>query len=184
MNLISLDLEMNQPSRKIIQIGACVFNSNTGEILNEFNKIIFTNEKIDPFITELTKITQEDVLKGSDLKSAYVELCKLRKKYQAHRSIVTWGDGDVKLLKEQVFETYKKDQEAFSWDLGFRFFDTKTLYQAYRIANDQSMKAGLSNAMTNMGLTFEGQEHDALCDAKNTAKIFCKLIWNLKRKTF
>jgi len=181
MKLLSLDLELNQPSRTIIQIGACIFNPKDAKIIAEFNRIIFTNEEIDPYITDLTRITQNDVAQGSDLKTAYLDLCKFRKKYQAHKQIITWGDGDLKLLKEQVFSVYKKNEEAFKWDLGFRFFDTKTIYQAYRIFKEEPIKAGLASAMKNLNMSFEGLEHDALCDAKNTAKIFSQLLWNFKK---
>ena len=35
--LVSLDLELNQPSRRIIQIGAVVGNIRTGEIVSRFD---------------------------------------------------------------------------------------------------------------------------------------------------
>lgn len=181
MKILSLDLELNQPSRTIIQIGACIFDPKTARIIAEFNRIIFTHEEINPFITELTGITQKDVAQGSDLKSAYLDLCRFRRKYQANKQVLTWGDGDLRLLKEQVFKAHKNNEESFKWDLGFRFFDAKTIYQAYRIFKEAPTKAGLAAAMENLGMPFEGREHDALCDAKNTAKIFSQLLWNFKK---
>jgi len=35
--LVSMDLELNQPSRRIIQIGAVIGNIRTGEIVSRFD---------------------------------------------------------------------------------------------------------------------------------------------------
>lgn len=181
MKLLSLDLEMNQPSGTIIQIGACVFDTKNCKIISEFNKFIFTNEQISKEIEELTGINQEQVSRGADLKSAYLELCEFRRKNQANKQMITWGDGDFRTLKDQVYKAYKQNEDAFKWDMGFRFFDVKTIYQAYRIAKESPLKSGLSNSMKNLNMEFEGRQHDALCDAKNTAKIFCELIWKFQK---
>ena len=39
LNIISLDIEFEQPSEEIIQVGAMVGNLKTGEILEEYLKL-------------------------------------------------------------------------------------------------------------------------------------------------
>ena len=63
----SLDLEMNQPSRKIISIGVVVGNIRTGNILEKLNVFVNPREKLITRIKDLTKITQEDVDSGYTL---------------------------------------------------------------------------------------------------------------------
>jgi inhibitor of KinA sporulation pathway (predicted exonuclease) len=42
----------------------------------------------------------------------------------------------------------------------------------YRFENGLSIKGGLDTAIKELGLTFEGKNHDALFDAINTVKIY------------
>ena len=56
MKLTSLDLELNQPSGKIIQIGAVVGDTETGEITQRLRIYVNPGEPIAPFITELCAI--------------------------------------------------------------------------------------------------------------------------------
>jgi DNA polymerase III alpha subunit (gram-positive type) len=59
--LVSMDLELNQPSRRIIQIGAVIGNIRTGEIVSRFDSKVSPNEELSPAIVRLTKIEQEEV---------------------------------------------------------------------------------------------------------------------------
>lgn len=170
---------MNQASGTIIQIGAVAFKAKNGEILGRFSRTIKINERINPEIVILTGITQEMVDAGVDLKQAYVDLCEFRKKYKVSKQTVTWGTGDTHTLKTQVASAYNAAQKEFIWDLGFRFFDTKTLFQAIRLSKNETMKAGLSTAMKIAGLEFEGRAHNALVDAENTAKMFSFILKKL-----
>ena len=63
--LVSLGLELNQPSRRIIQIGAVVGNIRTGEIVSRFDSKVSPDEELSPAIAKLTKIKQEEVDFGS-----------------------------------------------------------------------------------------------------------------------
>jgi len=179
MNFISLDIEFNQPTCTIIQIGAVIFNKNTGEIVDRFSKVIHTSERITPYIEELTGISQEQVDNGVDLKKAYIELCAFKKKHKTHKQTVTWGTGDVKALKEQVTKVYANSGEELVWEFGLRDYDVKTIFQAMRLSKGERTKAGLGTAMEILGLKFEGRAHDALVDAENTATVFLHLLKKL-----
>jgi len=179
MKFISLDLEFNQPSCTLIQIGAVIFDPKSGEIADRFSRIIHTTERLAPYIIELTGISQDQVDNGMDLKQAYVELCLWKKKNKAHKQTVTWGTGDVRALKEQVTKRYAKTGDELVWEFGLRDYDAKTIFQSIMLAQGHTTKAGLGTAMQVLGLEFEGRAHDALVDAENTAKIFMFLIRKL-----
>lgn len=173
MKLLSLDLEMNQPSGKIIQIGAVVGDSETGAILDSFSVFINPNEELSEYIIGLTGITQKQVDQGDSLMDGYLKLKEFAKKHDCFCNPVTWGGGDSQELKNQL-------GPVENWLFGRRWIDTKTLYQSYRIANGKKVQAGLAKALLNMGLKFQGRKHDALDDAKNTWIIYKALINKLK----
>jgi inhibitor of KinA sporulation pathway (predicted exonuclease) len=175
----SLDLEMNQPSKKIIQIGACVGNINTGQIFEKLSVFINPNERIAPFITELTKITQDDVNHGVTLEEGYGKLKRMHENYGAFVNAITWGGGDSSELAEQI----KAENPHFEgWCFGRRWLDTKTLFVSWRFANGQPIQGGLARSMTKVGLKFEGQKHNAMDDATNTFRMYIAMLNLLKGK--
>lgn len=62
MRLCVIDLEMNQPSHSIIQIGAVCYDTRQDKVRAVFSSNVRPgDEQISPYITELTGITQEMV---------------------------------------------------------------------------------------------------------------------------
>lgn len=175
MNVLSLDLEMNQPSGKIIQIGAVAGKIRTGEVIETFSRMVKIDEPITEFITQLTGITQEMNDNGVSLLEAYEDLRKFRRKHKCHKQTVAWGTGDTRVLKEQVKALMPAGPDTW-WDFGVRFFDTKTIFQAFMLANDIGLKAGLAKALERLGMIFIGRPHDAKDDALNTFLVFHRLI--------
>jgi len=175
INLLSLDLELNQPSNSIIQIGAVVGNLASGKILEEYSAYINCGEILDPFIINLTGIKQEQVDNGISLYTAYEQLKELHKKYECFRNNLCWGGGDSLELKKQLHIT---DDELFLF--GRRWIDVKTIFISYRWANNLSHQAGLAKALTKLGLCFDGKKHSAKDDAKNTLLIFIELLRRFK----
>lgn len=162
-----IDLELNQPSQKIIQIGAVKGNIHTGEIIDDLMCIINPHEQISEYITNLTGITQERIDQGITLEKGYEYLKELHK--GSFINPVTWGGDDVKLIKEQLGKSY-------DGLFGRRYIDTKTLFVSMRMAKGEQIAGGLAASMRKVGLKFEGRKHDALDDAKNTFKIYCELL--------
>lgn len=171
---MAIDLEMNQPSEKIIQIGVVIGNINSGEILKEKSYSIKIDEPLNPYIISLTKITDENLQKGISLLEAYNELKIIHKEYNCFINPITWGGGDSQELRIQL----GLEKEKFLF--GRRWIDAKTLYCSYRIANKQFPAGGLAKALTNLKLKFKGQKHNALDDARNTFIIYYNLIKKLK----
>src|ERR1700688_4220861 len=89
----SLDLEMNQPSQKIISIGATIGNIKTGEILDKLHVFVNPNEELNPFIVELTKIKQSDVDSAGTLEEAYLQLKEMHEKHKSFCNPIVWGGG-------------------------------------------------------------------------------------------
>ena len=174
----SLDLEMNQPSGKIIQIGAVVGNFKTGEVLDKLSIIINPHEPINPYITNLTGITDDAIFdEGTDLLKGYELLSTMHQKCQAFINPITWGGGDSQELYKQLTQMFVID----NWCFGRRWLDVKTLFIALRAGQDLPTQGGLAKSMTKFGLKFEGRKHNALDDAHNTFRFFCKLMQELKR---
>jgi inhibitor of KinA sporulation pathway (predicted exonuclease) len=176
INLLSLDLELNQPSRSIIQIGATVGNLATGQILEEYSAHINVGEAIDPFITNLTGIKQAEVDNGISLYTAYEQLKQLHIKHECKNRgcTLTWGIGDMACLRNALY----LDEETFYF--GRRFIDVKTVFISYQWANNFKHQAGLANALTKLSLNFQGKKHNAKDDAKNTFLIFHELLRRFK----
>lgn len=174
MNLISLDLEMNQPSGKIIQIGAAAGKLKDGNIIETFSRMVKIDEPITEFITQLTGITQEMNDNGVTLLQAYEDLKQFRRKHKCHKQTIAWGAGDTRVLKEQVKTMMAVSSEDW-WDFGMRFIDVKTIFQTMMLANEHSMKAGLAKALSTFNMEFLGRPHDAKDDAVNTLLVFWKM---------
>jgi len=173
----ALDLEMNQPSKKIIQIGACVGNISTGQIFEKLSVFVNPQERISSYITNLTKITQEDVDCGFTLEEAYRKLQKMHENYGSFVNAITWGGGDSQELLDQL----KEENTNFEgWCFGRRWIDTKTLFVSWRIANGQQIQGGLKNACHKIGVTFQGPAHRADMDALNTFFAFKKMLEIIK----
>jgi inhibitor of KinA sporulation pathway (predicted exonuclease) len=102
--LVSLDLELNQPSRRVIQIGAVIGNIRTGEIVSRFNSKVSPDEELSPAIAELTKINQEEVDVAPKLREAYESLKRWLEPFAGERVLnpITGGGGDTETLREQL----------------------------------------------------------------------------------
>jgi inhibitor of KinA sporulation pathway (predicted exonuclease) len=175
MKLTAFDLELNQPSGKIIQIGAVVGDTLTGEISQRLSIFVNPGEPLAERIGELCGIRQEQLDQGQTLYDAYLEIKKFHTKYSDFINPVTWGGGDSQTLRDQLGEI------STAWCFGRRWIDAKTLYASMIIArDDQTPRGGLKDSMKSLGLTFKGREHDALDDAENTFKIYHHMLYLIR----
>lgn len=178
----SLDLELNQPSNKIIQIGACRFDLETGEVVDTFNRYVKIDEPLcrNESICDIPKLTgiTDELLeeKGVDLISAYKDLAAWHRspvpgqETGGRMNAVTWGGGDSREIFEELRDRFNyTDPQGYCF--GRRWFDVKTLFQFFRMSQGETIQAGLGKACKRLGHNFEGRKHNALYDAINTAKI-------------
>lgn len=166
---LALDLELNQPSGKIIQVGIAI-GSATDKFENYITKkwYIDPKEPISEFIVGLTGITDADI-RANAWSHAHIatELGDLIKQHKTFINPITWGGGDsVELLAE--FAKYGADFPHF----GRRWVDVKTFYTMLMFAKGKNPGGGLASAMGSYKLHFKGEAHRADVDAANTLALF------------
>lgn len=175
MILMALDLEMNQPSNKIIQVGWAVGDLTDGAILSSGSLYVNPNEELNPVITELTGITQDNVDAGNTLEDVYSILYCEHVHWGCFINPLTWGSGDAELLREQLGDMKR-------WIFGRRWIDVKTVWIAHQMARGANFKGGLKRTMNKIkGLGFAGQAHDAEVDAYNTFRMYRYLLGEMRK---
>lgn len=179
MKVVAVDLELNQPSTKIIQIGAICFQPENGEVIETFNRLVNPGEPIATEIVTLTGIRDEDVRQMPPITQAATDLSAFKKRLQASPIGIVWGAGksnDVrKIFDESKIESPFKD----------RIIDVKGVFQMLANASGSKMrqKIGLHRACEILGLGWDSQfgaQHNALADAFNTMRIYMFLSKCLK----
>jgi inhibitor of KinA sporulation pathway (predicted exonuclease) len=181
MNYIALDLEMNQPSNKIIQVGVAVGNPDLGVLIRK-GWYVDPEEPIDEYITHLTGIDDKIIdLDATPLSTVAEEIGKLVMDNWCFTNPVQWGGGDVKVLLNE----FRLKEINFPF-FGRREIDVKTIFTYLSFAQDKKTTGGLASAMGRYGLKFEGTAHRADIDAENTLRFFFVLLNRQKQfeKTF
>lgn len=174
MNYLSLDLELNQPSNKIIQVGYVVGNILSGEVLYRQTLMVDPQEELNPYITVLTSITPENLVGAGTVLNAYEAILPVADLYEVSTNMITWGGGDHEQFRSQAGLTDTR------WRFGRRYTDVKTVMAAYCMANNKKIAGGLSKSMGKLGLGFKGKKHWAEDDAYNTWRIYMELLKRMK----
>ena len=170
---LALDLELNQPSGKIIQVGIAIGNANT-QPNNYFTRkwYIDPKEPIDQFIIDLTGITDSDIRANCvSHETVARELGELIKEHNCFMNPVTWGGGD----STELLQEFSKHCVEFH-HFGRRWIDVKTWYILKMLAQGKEPKGGLASAMGRFKLHFKGDAHRADVDAANTLELFFKIL--------
>ena len=175
---IALDLELNQPSGKIIQVGVCIGSLGMPE--EEYitsSWLLDPGEPIAPFITELTGIHDKDIQNLSVPWQVFTsDLTSLLQTHQPFINPVTWGGGDCTELLQAI------RQEGIDFPFfGRRWIDVKTLHVFERISAGRSTSGGLGTCLNRYGKRFVGIPHRADADALNTLRLFFEMIRKKQR---
>lgn len=172
---MSLDLENNQPSGKIIQLGYSIWDGFKDEIIPYPGRYVSIDEELDERIIKLCHINVDEYHKEKvNLHQAYEEMAEYYTMHECRLNVVTWGGGDTECLRKQL------KMEDKRWVFGRRWVDTKTLAQTYFVANGISFPGGLAKSMTKLDLKFKGTKHRADDDAYNTMVVYRHLFNKLK----
>ena len=176
MKHIVVDLEMNEISGKyrrekamckmeIIEIGAVLLDENYMEI-GHFKTLVKPqfNEKIGALYESITGITTEMVQNApvfADGLQMFLSWCRSVKD---EIRLYQWSDSDLmQITKEMNLKKVNLSEEEQNfltvWNDFQREYGEKLMLHR---------QVSLKNAVMYAGLDFEGKEHDALCDARNT----------------
>lgn len=170
---LALDLELNQPSNRIIQVGITLgsrMQSQEEWLVRQW--LLDPEEPISEFITGLTGITNEDIAtKAVPWEQMAHELGALIAEKQPFVNPVTWGGGDsVELLAS--LQARSIDFPYF----GRRWVDVKTAHTFLALTNGKKPTGGLRATMSHYKLHFIGEQHRADADAFNTLRLFFRLM--------
>lgn len=155
---------------EIIQFGYVIIDKQTNKIIEKGSWIIKPKKsKISEFCEGLTGISQEKVDKeGISFEKFRKIISQKGWKYIPNMS---WGYRDHYQLKEHCEKR----------NLDFPLSDThncaKSLFSSW---TGRSKGWGVKRAIERLGLEFEGDQHDAMWDAYNTALILLNSIFKEK----
>ena len=179
MKYIVVDFEMNPVAKEykeekqiskmeIIEIGAVIMDESF-LILGEFKTLVkpmFNSEIYKKYAT-LTGISTQMVAGAPTFTTAYEMFVNWCESYGDEYEIYAWSENDsLQLLAEMEQKKYRNEAKK------------KILNHWYDFQKEYTEKLGLERIMSlekaldYAGLSFEGQMHDALCDARNTAELF------------
>lgn len=179
MRHIVIDLEMNKLAkqykeerlilgREIIEIGAVVLDEWYQEI-GSFKTLVKPqyNDVIEKGIIKLTGITTEQVQNAPILEEAIHIFFAWCHGMNDEIIIHEWSDADLEqITKEITLKKIRLNEEDMNLLVGWSDFQ-KEYGEKLHLDNQVSLK----NAVMYAGIDFEGHEHDALDDARNTAEL-------------
>lgn len=175
MYIISIDLELNQPSGTIIELGYIIANVKSKEIKVAKSILVNPKETLNQNIINLTGITQNQVDEADTLLAAYKEMCIDIENLQVSKHPFQWGLDHFELRNKL---TITWEQYIFRR----RAHDIKSFYQLYQMAKPNSkVISGLATSMKQLGLEWDsryGPPHKALADSYNTLLTY----WNISDK--
>ncbi|MBC8632440.1 DNA polymerase III subunit epsilon [uncultured Clostridium sp.] len=176
MKKIYVDFEMNMSNSKygrdinnadIIAIGAVKYDTINKKISN-FKSLIkpVSNINIYPHIEELTKITNEDIIKAPTYEEVMRDFKKWLGNFTEIEGIYTFGNLDLTCFSNTDRRSAQKNNHPrFVNNIKDLFIDIKKQYlnEGIRCINYVSLK----NLLEYSNVEFDGDAHDPLADAYN-----------------
>lgn len=162
----SVKLDDGTLIREIIEIGAVLLDENN-DIVEEYSRYIKPiYGKLTPFIARLTGINQENLDKGISMEEVINDLNKMTNNFK-DCTFSTWSPSDLNELRtESKVKGINIDNIENVYDDIQKLFCDKLNYER---------QVALKVATEMMGLDFDGREHSALADARNTARVYVQL---------
>lgn len=172
----------NQTNNFIIEIGAVLLDRNL-ETIGEFQHFVRPEERITPFITGITSITNEMVESQPLWSEVAVKMeawaAGLTKNIKNVR-LCAWGNYfDIPLMRK-CYQYYKM---PYPWS--GTAFDCKTIAMMWcSLSGRRTDKLGVDNLAKLMGITPEGQYHRAITDAQVQAQVVQRALRDLSMGYF
>ncbi|MDM5189204.1 exonuclease [Bacillus sp. DX4.1] len=149
---------------EIVDIGAIKIEAGTMSIIEVFSSLVKPTASLSRHTTKLTGITKQD-LKGVE-KFPYV-MERFREFVGEDYMLVTWGREDYGFLTQDC-EFHNVECPCLEKER--RFDLQRFVLQAYTEVFQSH--PSLMSAVTQFDLEWEGTQHRAFADAKNTANLF------------
>lgn len=182
MKYIAVDIEMDQPSGSIIQIGASAWDTDIGREVESFQRFIKCSPNWDYELStgktlgDLLPFTQTHLDQhGVSKQEALVEFWRWVSSINCSKKIVQWGGGDVRTLVEQT-----DDKSLVPKRL--EVIDAKQLYKTLVVlALQLPKKSSLRDAYYSVGGGYYLDKwHNAYIDALATATIYFRIFQMLR----
>lgn len=169
--------------QELIEFPAVLFDLESGEILSEFREYLKPKEfpTLSDFCVHLTKISQTTVNQGISIDQCVMKfdlwlkwqireyglvLPKMSPGDGGNVALATWTDWDlIQISKELARKKIRKPSYFGQW------IDVRVIFMKRFQHKPKSFDAALQHA----GLTFEGQPHSGLDDARNLGRLVYKL---------
>lgn len=183
MKYVFVDFEMNEIDRKyksirrecaneIVQIGAVMLDEAYNEIgeFSEYAHPVY-NDCISGGCAKVTDITYENVADARPIEevyAAFADWCAGLAGSHGYE-VFAWSESDlIQLLHEMRAKGFGADHPETDW-IVHNWIDYQ---QEYSDLLGCRNVLSLSTAVGSVGMKFSGHQHDALCDARNTSRIF------------
>jgi inhibitor of KinA sporulation pathway (predicted exonuclease) len=150
---------------EIIEIGATLVDRK-GRELDSFQRFVrpLRRPLLTPFCRELTHITQANVDGAEPLGEVWPSFERWLDQHQARlEGWASWGDYDRKQLVQEW--------QRLQLDSALSQVPHMNLKQRFAKARRLERPLGLNGALQLAGMQFIGQQHRALEDARNTARL-------------
>ena len=167
-----VDLEMNQPSGAIIQIGGVRLDTQIGSIFEFFDELVNPfPDVLNPDILNLTGLVESNILIADKIEIVLKRFWE----WAEHKPLISWGrDGNELVNQASILNLHLNLKKIRLIDLA----GTVDLFRAG--LGSEFRRGGLKNTMYSFGLTFLHRPHNALTDARNTARLAYYLIQEMK----
>lgn len=175
-NFFAIDLELNNKKDgtipKIIEVGIAIGRPSAPDDIHSVNWYLDPQEPIDPFIVELTGITDKIIQDCAvSHETVATQLGSLLQVWDCYSNPVTWGGSGHTSDAEELKNEFRNRNIEFPF-FGRRIMDVKTIHTFENLTKGKSPKGGLARSMRQCGLDFKGTPHRAIDDAANTLRFF------------
>lgn len=176
-NIVVLDMEFNvrtiekkgkemKVPTEVIQIGAVKLDESLDPV-DEFACYVKPQMRaISDYCTEITGITNEQVADAVPFRESITQFLEWIGNDISQTYIYSWSNTDLGMVRKECRDKKIKipqlDQLCKQWVDYQKVFGDALGYP---------ICLSLQNALSSMDIDFDGQAHDALCDAKNTARL-------------
>lgn len=150
---------------EIIEIGASLV-TREGREVDHFQRFVKPRRRpqLTPFCRELTHISQADVDNAAPFREVWASFERWLGQHRGQlQAWVSWGDYD----RQQLHQEWQQH----GLDSLLRTLPHINLKQRFAKARHLQRPTGLNGALQLAGMHFCGQQHRALEDARNTARL-------------